>query len=101
MSLRFLEVSEKVNQLLLQNHHPPKTLDEHRRCVESMATYLEVNSLDFSEDAIVPWLEEIKHRLSKDSVSRYRRSAYRILRFISTGSISYGICQSITVILSN
>ena len=90
MSLQFYEAASHINEILIQNQFSLKTLDEHRRCVESLSAYLDMNKSEFSEESMIPWLEEIKQSLSKDAFNRHRRAAYRILRFVTTGSIAYG-----------
>lgn len=85
----FLKMASDVSMLLKAQGASQKSLDEHRRCQDSLCYYLDRNQIPFTNQTIIPWLEEAKLSKCHDTYNRYRHAAYRLLRFMNTGTIEY------------
>lgn len=93
MLQKFYHAATEVNKLLKEKSYSSKTLAEHQRYVELFGSYLQKKQLLYSHEVMVEWLESNQSLWSHDTYNRYRRSAYRLERYLSDGTIDAGLSQ--------
>ena len=87
MSISYETSSAAVIICLEQGGYSTRTLDDHRRCYAEIGKYLSKTGSMFSMETALYWLETRKATWSNDTYKRYRRSLYRLEKYLKSGEI--------------
>jgi hypothetical protein len=70
-------------------------LSSHRRCYDSLQSYIAESGLPFTMETAVKWLERCKSGWSYATYCNYRSALFRLDRYLINGEITRTMCWSI------
>ena len=80
---------------LKQAGYSTAIIDDNRRCYESLKAYLLTNTVAFTMETALQWLEIRRPSWSYHSYCAYRNSLFRFEKYLINGDISRTLCLSI------
>ncbi len=94
MQLNYLDAVSSVLSLMKQSKNACKTIDMHKTCYTELFRHLFNESIPFSMDAALDWLDHKKQILAYGSYLHYRNALFRLEHFLLFGDIDSPCCKS-------